>query len=452
MEPHRRPVWARSGETLVFGFNNGLYSVKVDGTGLRKLFVDIQTEARGSDWWNFDNSPSAQATGDELAFVTLRHNRQIGEPHIYDPDTGTWPTPQPGHVFPRHHYDPERQSEIILATIDGSTYRRLTHDTWDEYNPALSPDGSTVAFISGRDFEAPSGTPLSTSPGIYVVSVETPEQPRRIVPLHIFVPSEQELQWSFDSKTIAFIGEVWGNDLNDFYSDNLKQDRDVPDSLLTVDVSSGKVSYISAETYDYYYYALRAFAWSPVENRIAGFEAELQEYATQEHGTHERWVSPIYTWRPDGSDQQVFDGPRPVQFTRVLSMWWAPGGDEIRVFGSRHDGLTEFDQEIITHGLFAIYNDGREPRLMVEMTEVEVLYEWPRRRSWSPGGSLIAFTPNSNPGLAFGLTFGYEGDVLWITDSNLENKRVLVTSRENGTTCGMRDYKLIGADGKEAIE
>ena len=40
--------------------------------------------------------------------------------------------------------------EIAAARLDGSGYRRLTTSKGDDFNPAWSPDGKQIAFVSYR--------------------------------------------------------------------------------------------------------------------------------------------------------------------------------------------------------------------------------------------------------------------------------------------------------------
>lgn len=42
-------------------------------------------------------------------------------------------------------------TDLAVIGVDGSGFRRLTNDPWPDQNPAWSPDGRTIAFISFRD-------------------------------------------------------------------------------------------------------------------------------------------------------------------------------------------------------------------------------------------------------------------------------------------------------------
>ena len=129
-EPHRTARWTPDGDKLVFGFHNGLYSVDSDGSNLRKLFSEQLTTARGGDWWNYDHAPTIAQKGNALAFATMRHGDPVNLPE---------------------YWSERRNSEIILSTTDGSPYERLTYDLRPDLHPALSPNGSLLAFVSDRE-------------------------------------------------------------------------------------------------------------------------------------------------------------------------------------------------------------------------------------------------------------------------------------------------------------
>ncbi len=73
---------------------------------------------------------------------------------------------------------------------DGGNVRRLTYQSGNDFYPALSPDGSRVAFVSERDGNAE----------IYLVNVDGTGETRLT-----YEPGEDRLpSWSPDGRHIAF--------------------------------------------------------------------------------------------------------------------------------------------------------------------------------------------------------------------------------------------------------
>ena len=84
-----------------------IYTVNVDGTGLRNL-----TSHPAFDGWR----PAWSPDGERIAFFSVR----------------------------------DGDDEIYTIRADGADVRRLTFDPADDANPAWSPDGSKIAFVSNR--------------------------------------------------------------------------------------------------------------------------------------------------------------------------------------------------------------------------------------------------------------------------------------------------------------
>ena len=108
-----------SGEVIVFysdrDGNPEIYRINDDGSGLARLTDDPA----------FDDSPALSPDGQQIAFLTARHD----------------PNPQ----FPHFKY------EIYVMDADGSNPRRLTHTDAAEDHPAWSPDGTQILFDADYD-------------------------------------------------------------------------------------------------------------------------------------------------------------------------------------------------------------------------------------------------------------------------------------------------------------
>ncbi|MDB6173867.1 MAG: Na-Ca exchanger/integrin-beta4 [Chthoniobacteraceae bacterium] len=96
-------------------------------------------------------------------------------------------------------------TDIYLMNLDGTGIQRLTYDTSEDVQPALSPDGTKVAFVSSRGLEIPAGTPGSTGrekSEIYIVNVDG----SGLRKLTDFGTVTGHPVWSPDGTQIAYVG------------------------------------------------------------------------------------------------------------------------------------------------------------------------------------------------------------------------------------------------------
>jgi dipeptidyl aminopeptidase/acylaminoacyl peptidase len=97
----------------------------------------------------------------------------------------------------------ERRSHLFLLNVAGGEPVQITDGDWDDGNPAWSPDGKTLAFVSSREedrWRAP-------SPDLYTLSIDAGKagELRRLTDgtLSCAAPA-----WSPDGQKIAFLGSL----------------------------------------------------------------------------------------------------------------------------------------------------------------------------------------------------------------------------------------------------
>ncbi len=107
-------------------------------------------------------------------------------------------SPDGNHVvFPVTEYDIEENSSstnLYLYSLDGNKKHRFTSQNSDR-QPAWSPDGKQIAFVSGRD-----GSPAQ----LYLIPVDGGEA-RRITDMPVSISAPK---WFPDGKHIAFVAHV----------------------------------------------------------------------------------------------------------------------------------------------------------------------------------------------------------------------------------------------------
>jgi Tol biopolymer transport system component len=163
-------------------------------------------------------------------------------------------------------------AEIYVMEADGENQHRLTHNSFDDFAPVWSPDGRTVAFVSDRDGKHK----------IYLMDVDGGNQ--RPLTAGNFP------QWSSDSESIIFVSNRSG-----FLE------------IYTIQVESSNVRQLT-----YYEGSLTPSdpVWSPDGQSVvysAGVpeEGSFAIYVMGADGENQRALTPINggmypTWSPDG--------------------------------------------------------------------------------------------------------------------------------------------------------
>jgi len=166
------------------------------------------------------------------------------------------------------------QQEIYSVNPDGTSQTRLTNNSVGDGEPAFSPNGSKIAFVSDR---------FTGNDGIFVMNADGTGQTRLADSFADGGPT-----WSPDGSRIAFVG----------------RDNDI--HAINVDGSGDADLTRSAETDD-------APAWSPDGLKIAFIRPNANG------------VENLFTMNPDGSGQT--DVTNSAQYEDDPS--WSPDGSEI---------------------------------------------------------------------------------------------------------------------------
>ena len=267
--------------------------------------------------------------------------------------------------------------EIVLSDIDGTNTKRLTENNHFDNFPAVSPDGTRVAFISGpRHFEYG-----SWGERIVIHTVSTGKSKEIVLPER-FRAITLPPKWSPNGERIAFVG-----------IDYSRPRRELKRVVYTIGSDGSGLTSITE--------AASAPAWSPDGRRLAvavprgPSKASLYTFAPD--GSRPRLISPSLprpwgfpestwmgdlTWSPDGSklllkdhgygiplngSPPVYYGPpripfgEDLQFSSILDTSWSPDGSKIAILNFK--GIPWKDK----HGIVYIQDrDGTNIRSLVE--------------------------------------------------------------------------------------
>ena len=305
-QPH--PEWSPDGSMIFFAYWKDLYSVRLDTGDLH--FITSEKERIVS--------PALSPDGSQIAYTSLRKGP---------------------------FWNPGEHWEIRVIGIDGSSKRTLgrsgikgRNQPYD-INPAWSPDGKRIAFVSSRP-EHVRGSPY------HVYLMERDGTNVRRVTLSAASPAARP-NWSPDGTQLAFVGRT-----EDFPTDQHEYAH-------VVDLDSDRLTNLGR--------TWTAPEWSPDGTRVAlvGWD-----------GTNRLVVSTT----PDGSDSRNITevsvyAPHYAPF-EYLS--WFP--DSMKLFLSIHGGVAS---DYTTYIIDPTQADPSGDRFRTNLFADGV-------PSWSPDGTLVA--------------------------------------------------------------
>jgi TolB protein len=250
--------------------------------------------------------------------------------------TATSPVPSPDAMsgLIAFYSDRDGNPEINIMKPNGSGVRRLTNDPGFDDSPAISPDGSQVAFLTARHDPKPRFPNLKYE--IYVIDSDGSNLHR----LTTTDAAEDHPSWSPEGQKIIFDADYDGDGFYEIY---------------TIDSDGSNLTRLTSNA------ANDQFAdWSPDETQIA--------FSSYRNGNWD-----IFIMNPDGSNQrQLTDSSAWELFPA-----WSPDGTQI-AFNGLQPGSQNTD-------VYIMNSDGSHIRQLSDSPRFD------ENPTWSPDGSQIAF-------------------------------------------------------------
>ncbi len=183
------PAWSPDGTHLSFvatsndGDSSQVFTLDLRG-GERVQMTNVDGGVEGYEW-----SPD----GKQLALI-IRDQ---------EPDTGPGPWVIDRLKFKEDYvgYLNRLRAHIFIFDIDKKSVTQITSGDYEDYSPAWSPDGSSIAFVSNRTAEPDA----SYDSNIWLVRPDTPYDEQELVRVTTNASSDGSPIWHPDGERIAYI-------------------------------------------------------------------------------------------------------------------------------------------------------------------------------------------------------------------------------------------------------
>ena len=424
------PAWSPDGTTIAFarvpaaGGPQELWFMAADGSDQRRMIAaPAGVHVENGEWSPDGGRFAAEAIVDGnhdiyVADIDSRTGARLTD----DPAADTSPTWSPDGsaiAFSTGRWGTDvGHSEIAVIDADGSNLRRVTDDCWDDTEPTwVANDAAIRSLAPWTPPEPELGDTGAASPNdvLYATAVDGNEDlfaldPDGGSPVNLTgdLMPEGEPAWSPDRTRIIFSGYGRSDEETGLYVMN----ADGSGRSLIVPGGSGA-------------------AWSPQGYRIVYVEDGNLMTAASDGSD----VVQVTGSGQDGSPTWSPDGTR-IAFTRNLSLFVmdADGSGLQRVTDSGQDYEPDWsptgDLIVFTrvHDLFLVHADGSGLRnLTPDGGAASDVYD--RSPAWSPDGSRIVFASSRD---------GSGSMVLYVMDADGSNPRTLGV--ELGNCCPSPDW------------
>ena len=335
--------WSADGSSVFFTRSADIFVAAADGSRLRQIVDGTPPAGGGGPMSAFSVSPD----GGRLVYSTCRY-----------------PPPRLQHVAERLDRE-DYQYEIAIAKIDGTDPQRLTSDDSYANFPMWSPDGTRIAFLSGRHVRESDRYRASGEAHLYTMAPDGSEV--RDLTLGLDPVANHPPQWAPDGRRLAFVG----------------RDAEGKRAIYTMGADGTDLKRIPA--------AVSGPSWSPDGERLAfakldGDEVALHTIAAD--GSDAQRVTTIDGWHPG------YGEPDPTH-AWIETVAWSPAGEQILYTCGPAVCVVDLDGTPV----------GTSPS---DLTDGSVA-------AWSPDGSTIAIARTQSQHGDVGLyTMTPDGTDIWI--------------------------------------
>jgi len=196
------PVWTPDGKALSFlsnrdGKHTQVWALRLDRFGEAQQVTRLERSADSIRW-----SPQ----GDRLLFVfkdKMPQTSALDTPRRPAGDTAKpWVVDRLDFKVDRGdgYITDRRRNHIYVYDIAREKLIQITSGDYDDSEPAWSPDGRTIAFVSNRSKHPE----RNYNTDIWLVSAETADKDRKLTRLTTHPGSDSSPVWSPDGKWIAY--------------------------------------------------------------------------------------------------------------------------------------------------------------------------------------------------------------------------------------------------------